>query len=101
MLIRGIVELILKLSAWGIYATASSKFNVNLMMENGQYFMIHVDFRPPPNENKVKLNDKIRSDFYWDNDALQSISRLLQKDFQRSLGLRTCFTIITKCHARI
>ena len=31
----------------------------------------------------------------------KTISRLPQKDFQRSLGLRTCFTIITKCHSRI
>ena len=42
-------------SAWGIYATGSSKFSVNFMMENDQYFMIHVDFRPPPSENKVWL----------------------------------------------
>ncbi|KAL5249183.1 hypothetical protein ACHWQZ_G018138 [Mnemiopsis leidyi] len=45
-------------TAWGVYATGSSKFSVNLMMENDQYFMIHVDFRPPPHENKVVLNSK-------------------------------------------
>ena len=46
--------LIFHLSAWGIYATGSSKFSVNLMMENGEDFMIHVDFRSPPSENKVR-----------------------------------------------
>ena len=42
-------------AAWGIYATGSVKFSVNLMMEEDFHFMMHVDFRPPPNENKVKF----------------------------------------------
>ena len=46
------------LTAWGIYATGSAKFSFNLMMENGLYHMINVDFRPPPGENKVVMNSK-------------------------------------------
>ena len=42
-------------SAWGVFADQTSKFSVNLRKDNDD-FMIHVDFRPPPNENKVVLN---------------------------------------------
>jgi hypothetical protein len=47
-------------SAWGIYATGSSGFAVNLMMEN-QYIMMHVNYRPPPEENKVSLSHPTKS----------------------------------------
>ena len=47
-------------SAWGVFADRTSKFSVNLRKDNG-HFMIHVDFRPPPSENKVVLNSNAGS----------------------------------------
>ncbi|KAL5272322.1 hypothetical protein ACHWQZ_G000517 [Mnemiopsis leidyi] len=62
-----------KLKAWGIYATGSVKFSVNLMMEEDFHFMMHVDFRPPPNENKVVLNS--RKKYGWETEIRTPIPR--------------------------
>ena len=43
-----------------MFADNTAKFSVNLRKENGDY-MIHVDFRPPPNENNVVLNSLVDS----------------------------------------
>ena len=42
------------------------------MMENAEYFMIHVDFRPPPDENTVNAENYFFAN--WPKDDLKCIS---------------------------
>ena len=63
-------------------------------MENDQYFMIHVDFRPPPSENKVKYTIGLFPHLH--NKTLQRIG--YQKGYLFTMVVWTCSRIITSFH---